>query len=761
MEFYVSMKGDDLSDGSCNAPVRSFQKAINLVRQYKTCSTENITVNIEEGTYYLREPIRFTKDDSGIESSHIIYQGIGNVIISGAIRINPDWKYYKDGIYMTKVPKGLAFDQLFINGRKKIMARYPDYDENAKYFHGYAKDCLAPERIKRYADPKGGFIHAMHEALWGDFHYHITGRTDENELKYVGGWQNNRPSKMHETIRFIENVFEELDSPGEWYYDSKEILYYIPEKDEELIDAVCEGVCLKNLITIQGTQDFPVKYLEFRNLNFRHAMRTFMEPMEPILRSDWCIYRGGAIYLEGTENLSIDGCSIIDVGGNAVTISNYNRYTTIKNCEIEGAGANSILFIGDLEAVRSPLFGYDNFFADEENIDWTPGPKTQNYPSKCVVEGNLLVRNGSVEKQSAGISLSICEEINIYHNTIYDVPRAGINICDGTWGGHRIEKNVVFDTVRETQDHGAFNSWGRDRFWDPRYYEMERKLKENPDLPLLDARQTVIIRNNIFECANGWDIDLDDGSSNYLITENLCLRGGIKNREGVCREVTNNILLNNTFHPHVWFEKSRDVFAKNIIFRPYEDINLNAWGELFDSNILYHRGPIAAASELHEKSGMDIYSICAELQFADAASGDFRVQNEEILQRLQIKSLNFQDCGVLDGRLKEKAASPFEELYEINPVFLKDDNIYQFEDMKLKRLTGLGEVSATGMFKETGIYIKEVTNGSKWWNKGLREKDVILAVGKHEVTEVKEAMKLLEDCTGKLLIWREQGEKLL
>ena len=158
---------------------------------------------------------------------------------------------------------------------------------------------------------------------------------------------------------------------------------------------------------------------------------------------------------------------------------------------------------------------------------------------------------------------------------------------------------------------------------------------------------------------------------------------------------------------------------------------------------------------------MDISSICAEIQFVDVDSGDFRVQNEEILIRLQIKSFDFKDCGVIDGKLKEKAASPFEVIYKINLVLLKDDNVYEFEDMKLKRLAGQGEVSATGMFKETGIFIKEITNGSKWWNKGLREKDVILAVGKQELVEVKEAIQLLEDGTGKLLIWREQGEKLL
>jgi S1-C subfamily serine protease len=69
--------------------------------------------------------------------------------------------------------------------------------------------------------------------------------------------------------------------------------------------------------------------------------------------------------------------------------------------------------------------------------------------------------------------------------------------------------------------------------------------------------------------------------------------------------------------------------------------------------------------------------------------------------------------------------------------------------------------SATGMYKETGVFVKEITSGSKWWNKGLREKDVILMVGEQEVTEVKETMKLLENDTEKLLIWREQGEKLL
>lgn len=99
--------------------------------------------------------------------------------------------------------------------------------------------------------------------------------------------------------------------------------------------------------------------------------------------------------------------------------------------------------------------------------------------------------------------------ITVDHNSIYRVPRAGINIGDGTWGGHRITHNDVFDTVLQTGDHGAFNSWGRDRYWHPDRAEMDRDVivgtvkdaqaafEPIPDVPSLQAR-----------LATGRDLDL-------------------------------------------------------------------------------------------------------------------------------------------------------------------------------------------------------------------------------------------------------------
>ena len=79
--------------------------------------------------------------------------------------------------------------------------------------------------------------------------------------------------------------------------------------------------------------------------------------------------------------------------------------------------------------------------------------------------------------------------ITVSHCSIYEVPRAGINIGDGCWGGHMIEHNDVFDTVRETGDHGSFNSWGRDRYWLPDIGAVNRLVAKNPDLPLLGLPQ--------------------------------------------------------------------------------------------------------------------------------------------------------------------------------------------------------------------------------------------------------------------------------
>src|SRR6202022_2581654 len=108
---------------------------------------------------------------------------------------------------------------------------------------------------------------------------------------------------MHDKDRFVENIFEELDAPGEWYLDEKTAtLYFYPPAGLDLKTATVEAVRLRHLIEFRGSEVRPVQWVQLRGLTLRHAARTSMNNREPLLRSDWTIYRGGAILLTGAEH---------------------------------------------------------------------------------------------------------------------------------------------------------------------------------------------------------------------------------------------------------------------------------------------------------------------------------------------------------------------------------------------------------------------------------------------------------------------------
>ena len=283
-----------------------------------------------------------------------------------------------------------------------------------------------------------------------------------------------------------------------------------------------------------------------------------------------------------------------------------------------------------------------------------------------MVEDCLIYRTGRFEKQTAPIQISMSMSITVRHCSIYDVPRAGINICDGCWGGHTIEYCDVFDTVKETGDHGSFNSWGRDRYWLPSTTATSKLVAANPDLPLLDAIKPITLANSRWRCDHGWDIDLDDGSSNYHIFNNLLLNGGLKNREGYNRTVENNIILgsqNGSFHPHVWYSNSHDIFRNNIVSTTYKPVSMprGPWGELFDNNILRTPGQAAPspATTLQRASGRDEHSILADVLFVDPAKGDYRVKDNSPALALGFKNFPMDQFGVTDPRLKALARTPF------------------------------------------------------------------------------------------------------
>jgi hypothetical protein len=290
-----------------------------------------------------------------------------------------------------------------------------------------------------------------------------------------------------------------------------------------------------------------------------------------------------------------------------------------------------------------------------------------------------------------------------------------------------IERCDVFDTVLETSDHGSFNSWGRDRYWpSPRPKPGAATVAEDPALPFLDAVKTNVIRDSRWRCDHGWDIDLDDGSSNYDITNNLLLARGLKLREGYRRRAWNNIMVNNTLHPHVWYPESGDEITGNILMaapRGVEAPTDTARGKIVDRNF-YHSGNAEVARKLL-RFGWDVNSLVGDALFVTPVAGDFRVREGSPALQVGFRNFPMDQFGVKKPALKAIARTPDIPALRDDARPTASPRALSWLGATVRSIEG-EEFSAFGTAREDGgVYLVQVHAGSAAAKVGLMKGDLV------------------------------------
>ena len=131
-EVHLSPSGDDVNQATLAAPVRTLTRALELSRERKREGGFPAFLLLHGGTYELPETLRLTSDDAGTAACPLRIEAFGNgeVVLSGGSRLSLAWKPYRNGIYQATVPRGTKTDQLFVNGERRILARYPNFDKN-------------------------------------------------------------------------------------------------------------------------------------------------------------------------------------------------------------------------------------------------------------------------------------------------------------------------------------------------------------------------------------------------------------------------------------------------------------------------------------------------------------------------------------------------------------------------------------------------------------------------------------------------------
>ena len=370
ISIYVSQNGNDQGNGTKDAPFRTIERAQEEAR--KRAGDGNVEVVIGAGTYVLNDTLEFDERDSGKNGFSVTYRGENYPLISGGKRIE-GFEDLGNGMWKASAPDFEYIRELYVNDTRVYRA------STEREVTGLAN----------YDDPKTAYT-------YDGFYFDkdvlpVYDRADEVEMRLGVGWKVQNwlvdkiipdPENSERTIAImkqpyfnfqasvphwghaarydfgfrVENAFELLDEPGEYYFnsDTKE-LFYIPRENEDLKTAVVYAPVLEQIMNVAGDCDEEPNYIEnFHMKGIRFAHAAFNNPSKmgyaPGQSSSVHIcnrieeFNGdsgymGAINISGVRNGSIENCVFFGMGGAALRLLH-----SIENFDVKG---NAIYDIGE------------------------------------------------------------------------------------------------------------------------------------------------------------------------------------------------------------------------------------------------------------------------------------------------------------------------------------------------------------------------------------------------------------------------------
>ena len=517
--LYVATNGNDAWSGTrltpnaagTDGPFATLEGARDAIRTLKGNKDPAIpiTVFVRGGRYELSRTFALDNRDSGSPTAPITYRAhekeqprlVGGRPITG-------WQPWKNGIFTAAVGqqgfRGIYFRQLFFNGKRQRLARYPNYDPEHPIAGGWAYVDGKP--VSMYATVPGESRRTL-RCKPGDVH--AWAHPEEMEVMVFpryNWWNNiirvaaidrkkclvtlaadasyaNRPGDRY----FFRNALEELDAPGEWYLDQRTwILYFRPPG--KIADAVTVAPVLDTLLSLRAVE----------NVEFRGFTLTCCE--------------GTAVRLQDCSRCRVTGNRIRNVGGRcrgndaAVAVTG-GRGNAVTGNDISDVGSNAITLDG--------------------------GERKTLTPAGHVADNNYIHHPGIFYKQGVGVRLSGVG-CRASHNLIHDCPRFGIS-----WGGndHVIEYNHIRHVCLETADCGAIYCWQVD--WTRRGTEIRCNY-------LHDVIGFGQEKGKWISPHMTWGIYLDDGTCGTHVHDNIVartVRGSINIHGGRDNILENNILI--------------------------------------------------------------------------------------------------------------------------------------------------------------------------------------------------------------------------
>ncbi len=499
--YYVSPRGSDAHPGTRARPFRTIQKAADAMQAGDTCyAREGVyreTVTVKRGGAK-GKPVRF-----------VAYPG-EVATLSGAEPIQAKWRVHKGAIRKTQV--GREFEQLFVNAKMMIEARWPNATldqmlDRSKWAHArrgsrYGK-IVDPELAKTGIDWTGALavlnvthqfytwtrVVTDHKAGRDYFNYpkDFSKSTEMRYAKKSWPWEDDR--------YYLTGILAALDAPGEWYLDRKtRTLYLWPPKDCDLTNARVEAKA-RDLAFVVNGQD----YVEIEGFHFFGATFSFND----------------------ANHCTVDNCHLL--------FPLYTRELTDLLPKPRRKAALRTAMAGDYNVVRNTIIAYtptwglhmagrqtriENCYVHD--VCWSgslrygplstsPGPKSRKsgVPAGTVVRRNTVCRFGN-----SGINYRAQPSI-IELNHVYDGGLACKDVALIYTGGPTCAGSIV----RYNWAHGC-------------------RTEEGAGLGIRGDDQTrslTVHHNVVWDCGRDGIIIKGD---NNKVHNNTCLYIGTKSRLG-------------------------------------------------------------------------------------------------------------------------------------------------------------------------------------------------------------------------------------
>ena len=685
--FFVSTEGNDTWSGKLPAPNRSrtngpfatigaAQRAARAVKGQASPRT-SVRISIRGGHYSLRKPLVFNPVDTDPDAPHsrtlerkpwyapftVTYSAYTDEkpVISGGRRIT-GWKEEPlNGrtVWVANLPAVRRgqwyFRQLWVNGTRRQRPRLP-----RQGFYSVA--ALTRDPPFRPGTQKVGFESGDDQFIYRDgdlspdwhnlvdvelvtFNYwldsHAWVKAIDGSTRLVTLDRKTRTKLLNDRniegdpVRtgadyWVENVFEALENPGEWYLDRPAgRLYYIPMPGESLDTIEVIAPRLPGLMRIEGqSEDQAVMDLHFEGLTFAHTELPIPEgsrshgaqaasdlPGAIVIGNAWdihftrCVFAHLGSYAmectQATRDIYVSRCGITDLGAGGIKIWHGCTRTVVTDCEIGDGGHIYHDGVGILIAKSSGnriLHNHiHNFDYTGVSVGWIWGGYLEGNAYGNIIEYNHIhhIGRGRLSDHGAVYMLGVSTGTRVRNNIIHDV----VSRTYGGWGIYDdgatscvlIENNLIYRTKCGGYNHGA----GYDN----------------------------VVRNNIFAFGGPFPLRLDEAESHcsFVFEHNIVYFTGPKAWAGSWNLKTGKITRNN-----VYFNPGRKTFAFG------GDRSFREW----------------------RKQGLDEGSLVADPGFVDPANDDYRLRPDSSASAIGFLPFDLSEAGPRDGNDCSVAALP-------------------------------------------------------------------------------------------------------